>query len=102
MEPKCGPKASRERYENRARLGSCLGAVLGTEKGMGRSRAAEWRRPLGGGKGGAKALEGALTVKSHTPLSPVGGRIQDASRSPPAHSSCRQTRRRRLHVINIF
>ena len=52
MEPKCGPKASRERSENRPRLGRRLGAVLEPEKGMGSSRAAEWRRAPGGGKGG--------------------------------------------------
>ena len=56
MEPKCSTKASRERSENRARLGRRLEAVLELEKGMGCSRAAEWRRPPGGVNGGAEAL----------------------------------------------
>ena len=56
MEPKCAPEAFSERSENRARLGSRLGAVLEPEKGLDRSwegldrsRAAEWRRLPGGG-----------------------------------------------------
>ena len=64
MEPKSGPKACWERSEIPARLGSRCGSRLEARKrpgpqpgGLGRSRAAEWRRPLGGDRGrGAKAF----------------------------------------------
>ena len=40
----------------------------------------------GGETRGAKALEGALVFASHTPLCPVGGRIQVAYAIPPTPS----------------
>ena len=99
MEPKCGPKASRERSENRARLGRRLGAVVGPEKGIGCSRAAEWRSAPGGGKGGglkpcrefshlnstrpsARWAGGFKTLRVHRPPIPVlAGRGEHGSKT---------------------
>ena len=59
MEAKSSPKALWERSEIPARLGSRFGSRLEARKrpltqpgGRSRSRAAEWRRPPGGIKGG--------------------------------------------------
>ena len=51
MDFKFAPKASWKRSRIRARLGRRLEPVLGPEKARCRSRAAEWRRPLGGKRG---------------------------------------------------
>ena len=100
--PKWSPNAAQKRVGSGMKiqlvLEAVLGAVLRLEKGRSRIQAAVGAagRRNGGGlrggiRGGAKALEGALVVKSHTPLCPVGGRIQSlrAFRRPILSHRCR-------------